>query len=443
MKGGAIMDLTAQQKEAENLIIEWFKTWKEKKKQIFVLSGYAGTGKTFLINHVMSMLDIKDTQVAFGTPTGKAAAVLIQRGRDAATVHRLIYIPEEVEEAVTVAGNSVMKKKIMFKKKETIPEYRLIVLDEVSMIDEKMLEDLLSFGIPVLATGDPGQLPPINGKNPVMSSPDYFLTDIVRQSEGDPIVMLATMARSGKKIPYGNYGSALVLDRRRLSPEKVKDLMLKADQIICGTNATRRTLNDDFRRFKGIDIVANKYPTPGEKVICTVNNWEKYLDEDEMFNLVNGTMGNVTQCRIIDNILNLGKMRIKPDFLEDAETEEIIFDSGIFLNDEWTYDMHQRVFTMPNGKYELARFGIRKNENESDDAFRSRRLEYILMERNAEEDDQINKIEFGYALTVHKFQGSEADRILLFDESYLFGEDANKFLYTAITRAKKKLVIIR
>ena len=437
------MELTKQQQEAEKLIVEWFQGWKDRQKQIFVLSGYAGTGKTFLINHAMEVMGLKDSQVAFGTPTGKAAAVLIQRGRDAATVHRLIYIPEEVEETVTVAGKSVTKKKISFKKKESIPEYRLIVLDEVSMMDEKMMDDLLSFGIPVLATGDPGQLPPVSGKNPLISKPDYFLTEIVRQAEGDPIVRLATMARNGQKIPYGNYGSAMVLDRRRLSPLQIKELMMRADQIICGTNATRRTLNDDFRRHKGIDIVANKYPTPGEKVICTVNNWERYLDEDEMFNLVNGTMGTVTQCRIVDNILNLGKIRIMPDFLEGAETDDFIFDSGIFLNDDWTYDMHQRVFTMPSGKYELARFGIRKNDNESDDAFRSRRLEYILMERNAEEDDQINRFEFGAVISAHKSQGSEWEKVLVFDESYVFGESANNWLYTAATRAKKKLVIIR
>jgi exodeoxyribonuclease-5 len=436
------MELTNQQKEAKELILKWFQTFSETRKQVFLLSGYAGTGKTFLINYIMKELDLKDKDVAFGTPTGKAASVLIQRGRDASTIHRLIYTPIE-EETQTKVGDAMVKgHKIKFVKRESIPNYKLIVLDEVSMVDENMMKDLLSFAVPILATGDPGQLPPIQGKNPLMENPDYFLTEIVRQSLDNPIIKLATMARNKEIIPYGDYGSVLVLNKKMISPKNMQKLLLRADQIICGTNSTRNYLNNEVRKMKGIDVIENPLPIEGDKIICTVNNWEKYLDEDEIYNLVNGTIGTVVKSRVIDRTLNIGRISFKPDFLENTITEEYVFDAGIFINDEFTYDMHQRIYSMPNGKYELKKFLSKKADNESIDDFRERVHKYVLTQRESEDEVQINRFEYASVISCHKSQGSEFDRVVLFDESYMF-QDPEKWLYTGISRAKKKLVIIR
>ena len=140
--------------------------------------------------------------------------------------------------------------------------------------------------------------------------------------------------------------------------------------------------------------------------------------------------------------INLGVVSFKADFLEEV-TEDIIYDTGIFLNDKWSYDMHQKAYFMANGEYKLKKWLTKKGYEEDPEDFRKRVMEYIKNERDALEDRQINRLEYGYVVSCHRFQGSEAGKIVVFDESHIFGKDAHKWLYVAITRAKEKLVIIR
>ena len=95
-----MITLNTQQTKARELILEWF---KNKNKQVFVLSGYAGTGKTTLINYIINELNLGD-KIAFATPTGKAASVLIQKGSLASTIHHLIYTPVEKNTKVEING---------------------------------------------------------------------------------------------------------------------------------------------------------------------------------------------------------------------------------------------------------------------------------------------------------------------------------------------------
>jgi exodeoxyribonuclease-5 len=286
------------------------------------------------------------------------------------------------------------------------------------------------------------QLPPIEGSNDYLEKPNYILEEIVRQAEDNPIIKLATLARTGRDIPYGDYGDVLVLNRNMITPVQMKNLLLKADQVICGTNSTRKYWNNEIRKYKGIDTIANKLPIQGDKVIFTVNNWQLFLDEEEKYNLVNGTIGSIETNKVLEEKINLGVVSFKADFLEEI-TEDIIYDTGIFLNDKWSYDMHQKAYFMANGEYKLKKWLTKKGYNEDIEDFRKRVMEYILNERDALEDRQINRLEYGYVISTHKAQGSEWDKVVIIDESHVFGKDANKHLYTSITRAKKKLVIIR
>ena len=92
--------LNKQQEEAVRKIERWYNTpGKIGSKQIFILAGYAGTGKTTVINYLVNnVLNIEMEKLAFATPTGKAASILIQKGiKTACTVHRLIYLAKESE----------------------------------------------------------------------------------------------------------------------------------------------------------------------------------------------------------------------------------------------------------------------------------------------------------------------------------------------------------
>lgn len=213
--------------------------------------------RTFLINHVVQeVLHLKaGTEAVFVTPTGKAATVLIKNGTVAGTVHSLIYTRNEDDFDVDENGELVGREVLSFTKKEKIDEkIRLIIVDEASMIGEDVLHDLLSFEVKCLFCGDNAQLPPVNGTCSLLQHPDYKLTEIVRQAADNPIIRIATMAREGKTIPYGNYDDKVCVVRRNfLSGAERRRIFLKADQIICGRNRTRAELNREIRGYKGID----------------------------------------------------------------------------------------------------------------------------------------------------------------------------------------------
>jgi len=401
-------ELTADQLEAEKLIEDWF---LHSTKQIFVLAGYAGTGKTTILKHVVcEKLNLTpDDSAAFVTPTGKAATVLIRSGIPAATLHKLIYQSITEEKKIELNGKIITVEKLSFKRRDSIDKsIKLIVLDEASMVSDEVLYDLTEFGVKLLLCGDNAQLPPVEGLNGFLTEPDYTLKTIVRQQLGNPIIKLSEMAREGKFIPYGNYGgSCVVMSKRNLTGEKRKRALLHADQIICGTNKTRVQINDEVRKMKGL----GQFPENGDKLICTLNNWETFIDSEMRFNLVNGIIGTVKQP-FYDFEKSIGFIQFKPEFLEDFCPEALPIDLGIF----------------ESGYYRYKRGDYFEKTDESGQAVSAFTL---------------NRFEYGYCISCHKAQGSEFDNVIIFDESYAFKEDKNRWLYTAITRAKKKLIILR
>ena len=400
--------LNAEQKQADNKIAQWF---FKSTKQVFVLTGYAGTGKTSLLKHtVFESLRLDEDSVAFVTPTGKAATVLIKKGVAACTVHRLIYQSQTIKEEIEVKGQKVKIERLTFTRRDSIDKgIKLIVLDEASMVSDDMLADVMHFGVKVLLCGDNAQLPPVEGFNTYLKTPDYTLTTIVRQQEDNPIIHLSRLAREGKFVPYGNYGDkAFVISGRTFSGGQRSRLLNKAEQIICGLNSTRAKINDEVRAIRGY---SGMLPQDGEKLICTYNNWEQFIDSEMRFNLVNGIIGTAIEP-FYDLDSGMGFTQFKPDFLDKKCPDALPFDTGIFENG---------CFRYKHGDY-FAKF----DENgEAVGAF------------------TLNRFEYGYCISCHKAQGSEFDSAIVFDESYAFREDSARWLYTAITRAKEKLILIR
>lgn len=400
--------LNSDQKIADKKISDWF---FNGTRQVFVLTGYAGTGKTALIKHTVTQtLGLDDAaDAAFVTPTGKAATVLIKNGVNACTLHKLIYQSQTVEKKVEINGKTITVEKLIFKRRESIDKaIRLIVIDEASMVSDEVLADVLNFGVKVLLCGDDAQLPPVEGFNSFLKQPDYTLTQIVRQQQDNPVIKLATAAREGKPVPFGCFGGkASVLYGKRLTPQKREILLTKSDQIICGLNKTRTKLNDEVRALKGFYGL----PKNGEKLICTYNNWEQFIDSEMRFNLVNGMIGTAYDP-FYEAEAYTGFMQFKPDFLDELCPDALPFDTGIFEGGEYRYKPSDSFLKFDEN-------------NEPTDVF------------------QLNRFEFGYCISCHKAQGSEFDKVVVFDESYAFKEDKNRWLYTAITRAKDKLVIVR
>lgn len=394
------MDFSPKQAEAIDAVASWL---KDPAKQVFYLAGYAGTGKTTIAKH---LADQQDGESLFAAYTGKAASVMQRKGMDAKTLHSLIYRLQEPDKAKVRELQEKIKKtpsaelqaelvalsqpRFILNEESELAEADLLVVDEVSMVGEQLGADLLSFGCKVLVLGDPGQLPPVDGGGFFTSkTPDYLLTEIHRQAQGNPIINMATLVRNGGRLRYGRYGNSEVFNRAN-APVDPKSY----DQYICGTNRTRSKLNSQLRdRLDHVGIV----PAVGEKLICLRNNRDK--------GLLNGTQWKA----------------------------ELVDDAGIYLELEisnWDVEEFEKVKDAKTGEVTERRKRICVKAHQFDTDFKSMPM---WDRRRAEEFD------FGYAITCHKSQGSQWPHVFIVNESFCFREDANRWLYTALTRAESSV----
>ena len=375
------MDLSPQQDAALKSVSRWLKAGKP---QVFRLFGYAGTGKTTLARYFAEHVD---GSVQFAAFTGKAAQVLRSKGAvNARTIHSLIYRPRG-EEAVAdeATGKTSINPTFSLNRQSPIAKAKLVIIDECSMVDEQLGRDLLSFGTPVLVLGDPAQLPPISGGGFFTEhEPDHLLTEIHRQARDNPIIQLALDVREGREFMRGDYGTAKVIGREDVN----QDLVLAADQVLVGTNRTRRRYNQRLRELKGFSA---DYPQAGDKLVC--------LRNDPAKGLLNGSLWKV---------MTSSRETVIPGINLLVSPEEDDPDRGV-------------------SKIKLLKAAFEDPDAE------------IPWSTKKRYDD----FDYGYALTVHKAQGSQWDDVVLFDESFAFRDTRQRWLYTAITRAAKTLTIVR
>jgi exodeoxyribonuclease-5 len=375
------MDFSPQQDQALIEVNRWIKSGES---QIFRLFGYAGTGKTTLARH---LAEGADGDVLFAAFTGKAAQVLRSKGaKKASTIHSMIYRPrgeETIEDAET--GKKNVLPTFSLNRQSPVSKADLIIIDECSMVDEELGRDLMSFGTPILVLGDPGQLPPVSGGGFFTEhQPDILLEEVHRQARDNPIIELAQMVREGREIMIGDYGTtAKIISKSKVTSE----LVMEADQVLVGTNKTRRSYNMRLRELNDFD---GPLPAAGDKLVC--------LRNDNAKGLLNGSLWQVTSApRTTKPTMNL---------LVRAE------DEGIERNSA-KIKLLKAVFEEPGTE--------------------------IPWQMRRRHDD----FDYGYALTVHKAQGSQWDEVVLFDESYAFREHRQRWLYTAVTRAAERLTIVK
>lgn len=373
------MKFSPQQDEALKAVSRWL---REGRSQIFRLFGYAGTGKTTLARYFAEHVD---GDVQFAAFTGKAAQVLRSKGAtNARTIHSLIYRPrgeEEVEDETT--GRTTMSPTFSLNRQSPVAKAKLVIIDECSMVDEELGRDLLSFGTPVLVLGDPAQLPPVKGGGFFTDAePDVMLTEVHRQARDNPIIRMSMAVREGESLPHGTYGESRIIGKRDIDAETV----MRADQVLVGLNRTRRAYNNRIRNLMGF---RDAMPAAGEKLVCLRNNKQK--------GLLNG---------------------------------------GTWLVKEFaTSRSKKKVVTMRVQSEEDARHVVKVSVPQE---FFDGREEELTPQMRREFDE----FTYGYALTVHKAQGSQWEEVVLFDESFAFREHRSRWLYTGITRAAKRLTLV-
>lgn len=387
------LSLSPDQQKILEALYEWA---RDGKRQTITVGGYAGTGKTTLVGiFTQTLLKLRPKiKIAYACFTGKAAHVLytklvaqnVLRNKDyCGTIHALLYSP-----IINSKGQVTS-----WRKNETI-EYDLIIIDEASMVPIDIWNDLLYFDIPTIALGDHGQLPPIESKFNLMENPELRLEKIHRQAEGNPILKLATLARETGIIPFQKLSESVQkvhggTDESNEIIEKIAKYYSKESLILCARNKTRIRMNNHIRFLRGIE---SEYPTTSEPVICLKNNYD--LPEGPIYNGMIGTIQSI------------------------KEDEKHWYNADILMHDsEQTFSGRISRYQFNQEKY----------------------LESIKGLHHTEIGD---RFDFGYALTVHKAQGSQAKTVLLLEEyqPYLEEDERRRWLYTAITRAVEELYII-
>ena len=391
------MELTEKQKQGLKIATERY-FFREK---CTVISGYAGSGKSTLVKFIINALQVPEEQVCYACYTGKAAQVLLKKGnKNVCTLHRLLY-----------TSYPLPNGKFRRVPKITLEPYKIIIVDEVSMAPMELMKLLLSHrDIYVICLGDPFQLPPVdkNQDNHLLDNPHIFLDEIMRQAQESEIIRVSMAVREGRPLPQLDGEEVKILNKGDLN----EGMLLWADQVLCATNATRVALNKQMRDLLG----RTGGPQEGDKVICLRNYWDDCASNEDP--LVNGTIGYLKNTYSSFNQVPayLGGYRF------DTTSGDFVSDSGSHFSN---LEMDTKM--------------ILTGEKCCD-----WKVAYSLG-KNAKTAHLVPKeFTYGYAITTHKSQGSEWDKVLVVEEAFPFPrEEHARWLYTAVTRAAEKLVLVK
>lgn len=397
------MELTNKQEQGLRIAIDRYL----HNEKYTVISGYAGSGKSTLVRFIIDALGLYDNEVCFACYTGKACQVLLQKGnKNVRTLHKLLYDSFPKPE-----GGFFRKPKL-----ELDEDYKLIIVDEVSMAPKELMDLLFRHRVHVICLGDPFQLPPVdkNADNHLLDKPHIFLDEIMRQAAESEIIRLSSQIRKYEPIDNNFKGNEVkIFDQRELNT----GMLLWADQIIVGTNQTRVMINNTVRQCLG----RGQKPEDGDKVICLRNYWDFFSEEES--SLVNGTIGYLQNsfesfvqipmwARTNDNVPRQIDI-IQGDFVSDfGETyKNVSMDKKLILEGVNSLDWKTA--------YKLGK-----------SAKTSHLVPY--------------EFTYGYAITCHKAQGSEYPKLLMYEESFPYvKEEHARWLYTAMTRGVEQVVWLR
>ena len=342
--------------------------WLEYGGKRKTMGGLAGTGKTTLIMQ-MCREDPECTVAAF---TGKAVSVLRGKGViRASTLHSVLYVPAGENDD----GDPIFKA-------HGRPIRGLVIVDEASMINQRLHQDLERCADKILYVGDHGQLEPIGYDPGLMRNPEIKLERIHRQAGNSQIIHFAHHLRLGGDPTFWNHSPEVSLTQ----PQDFSQF----DVILCGYNKTRLGFNDLVRYHRGYSNVRSPepggLPHVGETLICLQNN--KHMG---IFNGMQIVLKSVE--RTSENSARVG-------FTDADGLDRTV---SIYLPQLGSLTQHWK----PEGMR-----------------------------------DAYGYFDWGYALTTHKAQGSEWDNVCVVEQSH-GSWNMPRWRYTAATRAAKTLTYLK
>ena len=460
------MILTAQQKQAMTMIEKFI---ADKDSQVFILKGYAGTGKTTLIRCITDYLSTQSVHVQLMAPTGRAAKILRSKLENygASTIHRCIYMFSHL-----IVEESKGTLKYVFPLIHNNLKRNICIIDEASMISSRksdnelfqfgtgiLINDLLSsarlnFGGKIIFVGDPMQLPPVGDNRSVALDETYFdklemnvysyeLTDIVRQDKDSCILSNATMLRElirkkernclvfeKKENEVMDIGAMEVAKKYCEEPEQSSAIVCFSNHQAADYNAAIRTI-----LFPGINHVA-----VGDKLMVVCNNYYSGCE------LLNGDI--ITVVEISNSIIS----QSAPVWTER---------NGRKLKEIITLDFREISFQAEDGniykRYIIDTLLQNKLPSLTIDEMKALYINMVMRMRTEKgltdpkseefvkaigEDPFYNalQVKYGYAFTCHKSQGGEWNTVYVdFSKRTGLDVDSLRWKYTAITRASKML----
>jgi exodeoxyribonuclease V len=418
-------DLSPDQRSVYESMLDWTNS---ERGTVLTVGGFAGTGKSTLLSLFASEVSLKTAYICF---TGRASSVLDRKLNAAGvgttnrsqtdddrkldgdfghlfyspmddeasrpfcgTIHRLLYRPFIDSETEELLGWE--------KREELDRDYDLVVIDEASMVDSRIVADILQHGVRILAVGDHGQLPPVMGEGTLMANPHLRLEKIHRQAEGSPIIQLSRILREEGRL------ARELADNSQLRFGSTRDILHpslatmlsqhKLDAaVLCWRNATRIHVNRTVRGHMGY---AGKPPQPGEPLIALKNYPPVY----------NGMRGLLTEETTPSD--EWWRLRAKIEFPDEGIPEE---------------------------EHEICRDQFhRARPFDSVDELKAAGMRAFAMSHAGRFFD------FGYAMTIHKSQGSQFKHaVVMVDWKQNYdNENTRRLAYTAITRASEKLSVL-
>lgn len=462
--------LTPHQQHAFDCLIDFI---RNKHKKVFILKGYAGTGKTTMMKRLIEELSRRNFHYVLLASTGRAAKILSNAtNEEAKTVHGLIYtykdLNQDIEKIVDERKNTGVDKSgqlllQFFCEPISTKDEVYYLIDEASMIPDKedknatqamfgsgrLLDDLLNYNPngKFVFIGDSCQLPPITQKFSPALSVSYFkeafnldaeeveLTEVMRQQKGNDIVHSAQKMRQlyaqpqpwkWAKFPFKNYKNIHILNSQteliNAYIKQAKNLGYNCATLLGYSNRQCDTLTQILRPSFGIQ---SPLLSKGDLLLITQNNY--------ISGLMNGDLVMVQDVIIKEQRAGLTFLKVTVEELVTKKTYSQLLIAEILYDNQTNLSQEQQKELLIDFYIRMKKIGIRQH---------TQRFNDMMMH-----DPYLNALRavFGYALTCHKAQGGEWDHVYLdiprnlplVEKPYVY-----QWVYTAMTRASKELYVV-
>jgi exodeoxyribonuclease-5 len=389
------------------------------------IAGLAGTGKTTLVPHIILESGIPHDRIAYltvGHKANRVGAAMLHAAWltevQCRTIHSLLFAPPLDHDGNLIKGKDGEIPWIIRGLRRIHREFDLLIVDEASMVGSKLADLLRETGLPIIAIGDHGQLPPVkDGAGFAAGQPDYLLKTVHRQAWESPILRAAYGVREGKPLRFERVGNEIDLgpflfQEAEYSPSDARE------QAIVGMNRTRWQVINHIRAGYGFD---SYLPMPGEKGICRATSYEL------------GDLFNAEPVRFLAAAMG---------FRDDEETAAYIKENGlekfasvvssIMVGDEdgrpkFPFPVNVSTFHFEQAERQRRRL---PPLNDGDDPLLDTSLQKFV------------QLDFDHAITCHQAQGSQYERVVVYDDMPCQPKDYRmRWLYTAFTRARRQLVV--